>query len=196
MKTAAKHNDPLSKRQARSRDAGFWKVLNSALELDFRKGHMKWTMSELSRKSGITRSLIYYHFGRLKIQILNEAVDVIGEQLIGISEERMLLWQKGDWTKSMEATRQTLSQAPFLCNFYLIHRERPTEIGSAIRKLERAYLKKLEKFFPKLPPEGIKALFAFFFGMTFSPLVDTEAIGFGVGVLKNLTGTLDSNPRS
>lgn len=170
------------------RDATFWKVLNAALELDFRKGHLKWTMSELSRKSGITRSLIYYHFGRSKIAILDEAVRVIGEEIAGIGSERMKMWKAGDWAGSIRATRAVSTQSPYLCNFYLLHRERPTEIGAALRDIESAYLKKLKVIFPELPEPGIRALFALFFGTAFAPLVNDQAVEYAIAALKTLVG--------
>ena len=172
----------------KKRDKVFWKVLNSALELDFRKGYLKWTMSELSRKSAITRSLIYYHFGRSKLSILHEAVNVIGSELIGVNDERMRMWTEGKWIDSMARTREVCAMAPSLCSFYLLHRERPTEIGEAMRKLEKAYIKKLETIFHTLPPEGIRAVSAFFFGITFSPQITDEAVVYAVKALQSLVG--------
>lgn len=171
------------------RDAVFWKVLNSALELDSRRGHLKWTMSDLSRKSGITRSLIYYHFGRSKMAILDEAVRMIGQEIIGIGPERMALWRAGEWATAVRAARAITSQSSFLVTFYLVHRERPTDIGNSLREMEKAYLKKLETIFPGLPPAGIRALFALFFGATFGPLIDDAAIEFAANAVKSLTGT-------
>lgn len=171
----------------RDRDQTFWKVLNAALDLDFRKGHLKWTMSELSRKSGITRSLIYYHFGRSKSAILQEAVRVIGEQLIGVDAERMEQWRAGDWTKAIVRSRQLTEESPSLLNFYLLHRGRPTEIGESLKKLEGEYYKKLEALFPQLDKSARQALFAFFWGVTFAPDVDQAAINIAVKALKALT---------
>lgn len=175
------------------RDVTFWKVLNAALELDFRRGHVKWTMSELSRKSGITRSLIYYHFGRSKMAILDEAVRVIGEEVVGLGSERMDMWRRGEWAASVRASREMVVKAPHLCNFYLSHRERPTEIGAALREIEMNYLKKLELIFLGLPPAGVRALFGLFFGSIFAPLVNDEAIEYSVKVLKSLTGMLEAS---
>ena len=171
-------------------DEIFWKVLNAALELDFRRGYLKWTMSELSRKSGITRSLIYYHFGRSKLSILQEAVNVIGRELVGVDDERMRLWSQGKWNESMAQTRAVCARAPFLCSFYLLHRERPTEIGEEMRKIEKAYLKKLETIFHTIPPHGIRAIFAFFFGITFSPLINDMSVQYAVDALKSFVGPI------
>jgi AcrR family transcriptional regulator len=174
------------KRLSPDRDATYWKVLNAALELDFKRGHMKWTMSELARKSAITRSLIYYHFGRSKIAILEEAVRVIGEEVIGASAERIKMWQDGDWLGSVKQARAVSLRLPNLANFYLLHRTRPTELGHSIKKIEDSYFKKLETFFPLIPPAGRSALFAVFFGLAFGPYVDDEALKVAVNALKTL----------
>ncbi|MES2855700.1 MAG: TetR/AcrR family transcriptional regulator [Bdellovibrionota bacterium] len=169
-----------------TRDQTFWKVLDAALELDFKKGHLKWTMSELSRKSGITRSLVYYHFGRSKSGILTEAVRVIGIEIVGISKERMELWNAGDWPASVRQARLVADKSPYLINFYLIHRDRPTEIGEGIRELEKQLNAKLAKFFPQLEPAERSALYALFFGLTFFPLADAASIDAAVKSLKSL----------
>ena len=187
-KQSKNHTQNHAQAVTKKRDKVFWKVLNSALELDFRKGYLKWTMSELSRKSAITRSLIYYHFGRSKLSILHEAVNVIGSELIGVNDERMRMWTEGKWIDSMARTREVCAMAPSLCSFYLLHRERPTEIGEAMRKLEKAYIKKLETIFHTLPPEGIRAVSAFFFGITFSPQITDEAVVYAVKALQSLVG--------
>lgn len=179
---------PRTTKQRHPRDATFWKVLNAALELDFKKGHTKWTMSELSRKSGITRSLIYYHFGRSKLAILDLAIQVIGEEVVGISPERMALWKDGGWSASLRRTREVTSQAPFLGSFYLMHRDRPTDVGKSLRSLETNYMKKLQIMFPRLEPGEHRALFGVFFGVAFSPHVDDEAIEFFVAAIKTLIG--------
>ncbi|MES2965120.1 MAG: helix-turn-helix domain-containing protein [Bdellovibrionota bacterium] len=174
-------------KKQRDRDETFWLVLNAALELDFRKGHLKWTMSELSRRSGITRSLVYYHFGRSKLAILEEAVQVIGEQIIGLTPERLEMWRQGDWKKAVLASRAIIEQSPSLVNFYLLHRDRPTEIGQHLRKLESNYQQKLEMLFPHLPPAAHGGMFAFFFGVIFAPAVDETAIAYALAALKALT---------
>jgi AcrR family transcriptional regulator len=169
-----------------NKDANFWKVLNAAMELDFRRGHLKWTVSELSRKSGITRSLIYYHFGRSKVTILEEAVRVIGEELIGLGEERMKQFQSGDWAGSVIRAREIANQSPFLVQFYLLHRNRPTEIGTSILQLEERYNAKLAMAFPERSEHGRRALYAFFFGLIFAPGIDDAAISNGIDAFRDV----------
>jgi AcrR family transcriptional regulator len=170
------------------KEAVYWKVLNSAMELDFRKGHLKWTMSDLSRKSGVTRSLIYYYFGRSKMDILDQAVQLIGEELIGIKKERMQYWRDGQWGRSLEDSRQVCLQAPFLAPFYMIHRDRPTEIGESIRRLEKGFLRKLETLFPERTVYEHRAIFSMLFGIVFAPQSSPEGIEIVIGILKNYLG--------
>jgi AcrR family transcriptional regulator len=183
-------------KKQRDRDETFWRVLNAALELDFRKGHMKWTMSELSRRSGITRSLIYYHFGRSKQAILEEAVQVIGEQLVGVTPERMELWRQGDWKGAVLQSRAIVEQSPSLVNFYYLHRDRPTDIGQYMRKIESNYRRKLEMQFPHLPQAAFKGLHAFFLGLTFAPDMDETSLTYALDVLKSITSDKSQRSRS
>jgi AcrR family transcriptional regulator len=177
----------MKKTEARAtRDETFWKVLNSALELDFKRGHLKWTMSELSRKSGITRSLIYYHFGRSKAAILTEAIQVIGDELIGMSPERMDLWRDGQWAVSLNRARAVAEQCPSLICFYFMHRERPTEVGEGLRAVDKRFIEKQSIFFSGLSQAERVALYAFFFGLTFYPLTNAAAIDAGIASLKAL----------
>ncbi|MEK7358154.1 MAG: TetR/AcrR family transcriptional regulator [Bdellovibrionota bacterium] len=179
-------------KKQRDRDETFWKVLNAALDLDFKKGHLKWTMSELSRRSAITRSLIYYHFGRSKQAILDQAVQVIGEQLIGTTPDRMALLAQGDFKESIMQSRELCERSPSLYSFYLMHRDRETEVGARIRKLEGDYRKKLEKLFPQLSATALLSVYAFFYGVAFAPGMNGDAITHSLRALKALTGTANA----
>lgn len=158
------------------KDDTFWKVLNVALELDFKKGHLKWTISELSRKSGITRSLIYYYFGQSKEGILNAAVKVIGEELVGLTPKRLEMWKSGQFIESMEQARAISAHAPFIGSFILTHRERDTAIAKGLRKVESDFITKIAQFFPHLTDHQVRAIYAIYFGCAFSPLVDSGVI--------------------
>src|SRR4051812_22858182 len=118
------------------KDQTYWTILNAAIQLDFKKGHQKWTMSELARTTEITRSLIYYYFGKSRLDILNEAVRLVGEEFFGLSDSKIKLWAKGEIAESVLFTRREIEKSPNLGTFYLIHRNRTSEIGESIRGLE------------------------------------------------------------
>ncbi|MCB9025760.1 MAG: TetR/AcrR family transcriptional regulator [Bdellovibrionaceae bacterium] len=155
-------------------DENYWKILNAALELDVKKGHLKWTLSDLSRKSGITRSLIYYYFGRSKAKILNEAVKLIGSELAGLTSEREELWNMGDFVSSMNKARKTYENAPYLCLFFLEHLQGSSELSDELRKIEKEFLKKIERHYKIENPSVRNAIFGIYFGMLFAPHQDAS----------------------
>lgn len=75
------------------KDKKFWTILETAIDLDFKKGHLRWTLSELSRAWGMSRPLIYYYFGQSKSKLLEEAVRLVGSEIMGLSEARLKLWE-------------------------------------------------------------------------------------------------------
>ena len=154
----------------------YWKVLRAVLDLDFRRGHLKWTISDLSRSSKVTRSLIYYYFGRSKEDIISEAVRFIGKELFGLSPERMELWEQGKIGESVEASRRAFSKYPFFQGFYFSHRFRPSPVGEQIRELEKMYFEKIKQFYPELGAHEVSLLGSMMLGFVVGPEADPKSI--------------------
>ncbi|MGZ3649664.1 MAG: TetR/AcrR family transcriptional regulator [Bdellovibrionota bacterium] len=171
-----------------SKDETFWSVLNSAIELDFKRGHLRWTMSELSRMSKVTRSLIYYYFGKSKEAILLEAVKLIGEEFFGLNSARIDLWQKGQIADSVLQTRRLMEKCPHMGTFYMVHREEQTDIGASLRQLETEYKQKLKRFFSTAPEANLEAVFGLFMGLVITPGLSDDSIRVAVGGVLQLTG--------
>jgi len=168
------------------KDETFWAVLNAAIELDFGRGHQRWTMSELSRTSKVTRSLIYYYFGKSKEAILLEAVKIIGEEFFGLTGARLELWQKGELAESVLQSRRLLEKSPFMGSFYMVHREAETELGTALRSLEKEYKAKLKRFFKDVQDPYRDALFGLLLGLVLAPRLSEEAVRSAVRVVANV----------
>lgn len=177
-------------KSANKKDDVYWKVLNCALELEVKKGHQKWTMTELGRKSKITRSLIYYYFGRSKMDILQAAVNIIGEEFIGLSNQRQELWNSEEFETGLLETRKMYDRMPYLCSFYLDNRDKDNDIGFALRKVDQAFKSKLKKAAPKASPEQINTLFAVYFGIAYSPFVGPAEVKIYVGFIRDIFAKL------
>ncbi len=142
-------------------------------------------MSELSRMSKVTRSLIYYYFGKSKEAILLEAVKLIGEEFFGLNGSRVELWQKGQVAESVLQSRHLMEKCPHMGTFYMVHRNETTEIGSSLRQLEHEYKQKLKRFFSTSSEADLEAIFGLFMGLVVTPRLSDEAVRTGVsGVLK------------
>ncbi|HEX4924574.1 MAG TPA: TetR/AcrR family transcriptional regulator [Bdellovibrionales bacterium] len=151
------------------KDDIYWRILNSAVALDMRHGHQKWTMTQLSKQSKVSRTLIYYYFGKSKLGILNEAVTLFGAEFAGETAERLALWKEGRMAETFLKSRELLKMVPALVPFYFINRSQPSELGEAIRKKEKAFRQKLAAFFPGRGASEIEALFGIFWGLVFAP---------------------------
>jgi AcrR family transcriptional regulator len=166
----------MNKKVPLSKDEMYWKILNCALDLELKKGHLKWTLSELSRHSGITRSLIYYYFGRSHVRILEDAISIMGQELIGLNDSRVKMWKERRWQESLTQARSIYEKAPNMCLFYLSNRNKSNSIGIKLNELEKAFFQRIKKFKPELTHEMCNTLFAIFFGIIFSPHVGSEEI--------------------
>ncbi len=168
------------------KDEAFWKVLSSAIELDYKKGHLKWTITELSRKSKVTRSLIYYYFGRSKLSILKEGVKVIGEELVGLNERRVRMWKEGRFMDSVMESWELCQKQPYLCSFYLNYRTMPNEIGESLLYLEKEFFSKVKAFLPTLNDAQIRAVYSTYFGIIFCPISTPESLDYNVKYLEKV----------
>lgn len=172
-----------SSSQRVEKDDIYWRVLNSAIALDFENGHQRWTISDLSRASGITRSLIYYYFGKSRLNILTEAVKLIGEEMFGFKQNKLALWEQGKVADSIFATGSILRKAPYLGAFYFSHRDRDSAIGKSLQDLEKKYLEKLKRFFPQTSVADLTIVFGIFMGIALTPNIEKESVEKVVAVV-------------
>jgi AcrR family transcriptional regulator len=154
--------------------------------LDFRKGHQRWTISDLSRSSGITRSLIYYYFGKSREKILLEAVKALGEEFFGLTNERLMLWKQGKISESVLLSRKFIQSNPDLAAFYLLHRAKDSTIGETLRELEKKHHQKLMSFFKGSSEASNRARAGLLFGLVFAAGIPDNAVLNAVRVAQKL----------
>lgn len=160
----------------KGKDKVYWRILNAAILLDIRWGHLKWSITQLASSAKVTRSLIYYYFGRSKSDILLHAVKLIGLEFAGVTEKRLSFWAEGKFADSFNNSRKMLAQTPALIPFYDINRDRDTEIGALIRGHEKAFRSKIKRFFPDLSDADVNSVFALFVGIVFSNQLDEKGV--------------------
>lgn len=151
--------------EARKKDELFWQILDAAIRLECTKGHLRWKMTDLSRASGVTRSLIYYYFGNSKTAIVRAAIQVVGEEFYGLDPSRHQLWEQGRMEESISMTRDLFKKTPYIGVFYLTQRRKGSVFYDEIMDLERRYLDRLGRLIPGAPKEVLQLLFASLFGL-------------------------------
>lgn len=174
-----------TKSEPPTKDATYWSVLSAAVILDTQKGHQKWTITQLSKKSKVSRTLIYYYFGSSKIEILTEAVTTIAYEMAGMSQDRFDLWKTGKTAESLSVTRKILKDNPPLLHFYILNRTSENVLGEIIRKAEKTFTDKLSQVFPGLDPVSYESLFALFFGIGWFQNLSDASVKRAVEIVLN-----------
>ncbi len=163
-----------------SKEIVYKKVLNAAIELDIQLGNLKWTYTKLAKRSSISRSLIYYYFGKSKINILKEACHLFGDEFSGFEHERMQAWKRGDLAFGLKKTKELVEDYPYLIPFYFLYRLQENEIGALIKEHEQEGMTKIQKFFPQMSLSDVRTLFALHLGLTMAPFTEIEDVEKGI----------------
>jgi AcrR family transcriptional regulator len=151
------------------KDENYLKILDAVVRLEVLKGHLRWKMSDLSRVSGVQRTLVYYYFGKSKEAILKEALKTIGDEFFGLSPARISMWKEGRMKESILQTRERFRQAPHVPQFFFHWRHQPSEVQTALKNLEKRFREKVKMQFPQTAKDDEEAVYAIFFGLVLVP---------------------------
>lgn len=167
------------------------KIISAIFRLEISKGHLKWSVAELSRKSGVSRSTIYLYLGESKSQILEAAVTAVCNEYYGLSPERMQL-AKSDFLESARYTRRLSEQTPEFAVFYQVWRAKESVYRNLLMGFENQYRKKLKGLLPTLDDEAIVLLHTCLHGLVTAPFLNDADF---VQCLKNLFKSLAIAPK-
>ena len=117
----------------------YFQICDAVLYMETMKPHLKWSLSDISKQSGVTRSLIYYYLGKEKDQILHEAVLFMLDLFFNISGNRKLGLEK-----RMEVILEKISEMPHIFLFYISERVKESEYGQTIREAEQKLISYLQ----------------------------------------------------
>jgi len=117
----------------------YFKICDSVLFHELIKGHLNWSLSDVSKHSGVTRSLIYYYMGKEKEQILAEAVRFMLELFFNTNHEKSLGVEE-----RMVMVLTQIRLMPHIFLYYTSERIKDSEYGGIIRNAEADLFKYLE----------------------------------------------------
>ncbi len=163
-----------------------FRILGLVLSYEVSKGHLKWKISDVSRKLGVSRSLIYYHFGNSKEDILDACYVIIAEEFYGLKHDfsKIFDFDSRILERSLLATRKLYLKNPAVVTFY--HRWR-LEAGPAqkrIIQMEKKYQSKLQAALPWKAPEEILAIHTIIHGVVTSPFTTPQTVAIVTELLK------------
>lgn len=138
----------------KSKEEVYFAVCNAILKLEVSKGHLKWTISEVSRISKITRSLIYYYFGKEKKQIIDEAFKHVLSLFFNLDPERQLGIQK-----RMQKVLHEIKNMPYLFVLFYLQRNTDSPMALMIAEAERKLLQAFRDDYPNYSEDEILKIY-------------------------------------
>ena len=124
---------------------------------------------------------------------MDAAIDAMGKEYFGLSEERLKLWQEKNIYESVRRSRILWKQSPHTYSFYIVRRQQDNAVGARLRELEKLYEKKLQSFYPNIPSAMVEATRATLFGLAVSPTLSEEGLLLAVDLVR---GLLDRNAKA
>lgn len=138
----------------KSKEEVYFAVCNAILKMEVAKGHLCWTLSDVSRESGVTRSLIYYYFGKEKNVVLAEAYKFVISHIFNMERTKTV-----GIRDRLKAILRDVSNMPFLFVLYYLEKNAGTEFGKMINEAEALLLKAMKIEFPDLSDTQILEIY-------------------------------------
>lgn len=161
MKTASSANSKSDK---------IFHIAACALSLDVSEGHLRWKVTDLERKSKVSRSLIYRYLGGDKKSILQNSMEIFVSQFYGLEKKTVTL----TFAELVSQTRQWAIDYPETILFYQKNRAASSELKEAFVRVEEKFQKKLKKIFPHFSAEELLVAHACIHGVVTAPFLSAQ----------------------
>ena len=128
----------------------YFRICDELLRLEVVRGHLNWSVSEVARASEVTRSLIYYYFGKSKEELLEEASRHMIHTIYGNSDNAHL----GVENRCKKVVG-FLRKNPNLFVYWYKNRGKDNSVGRLIEEKEERAFKVIKSYYPDLPETEI-----------------------------------------
>lgn len=163
------------------------RILKSTICFEVTKGHLKWKVSDLARAAQVSRPLIYYHFGKTKIEILESCLELLAKRFYGLDIQSIGEKSPAEFFQQMHASHRFLHSFPELTTFYLKSRSGKSFLRDRFLSFEKRYQKKLQRIFPKLTETDAIAFHSIFHGIVSAPFATSQSTEFAIRSLSTNT---------
>lgn len=133
----------------------FFRICNSVLKKEVEKGHLQWTISDVARDADVTRSLVYYYFGKEKEKVFTEAWKYMVSMFFNFSEEGRTL----PINQRMFNILNSMKRMPYLFILFFLQKANKTEIGGEIAKAEEQLMAVFQAEYPSYSRTEILRLY-------------------------------------
>ncbi len=148
-----------------------YKILASVTKLEVNKGHLVWTMSQVANDSGVSRTLIYYYYGKEKEKLLSEAMKFMVQTVFNLEGLEPVMPRD-----RIKLVLKQLNQMPYLLVLFYLNRRADNDIGQIIREAEESLYLLLKKLSPELTKESFMMIYLLELGCALHGDVEHEMI--------------------
>ena len=154
-----------------SKNEKFFRISLSIFALETAKGHLRWKVTELEKKSKVSRTLIYRYFGKNKAEIFKNRLEIFLNEFYGFADT---LNSPSNFAEQIEGARRLLKENRDAVIFYQKWRLTDSPIKDIFIKTEEKFRKKLKKMFPHLSSEEILLVHSCMHGLVTSPFLEPK----------------------
>mgnify|MGYP000210946685 CR=1 FL=1 len=156
----------------------------AVLGLEVTKGHLLWKVTDLVRKTGFSRALVYRYLGSSKTEILRSALKNFIHEFYGFEGVQGGI----AFVERIRQARGRLAAHPELSLFYIKWRSKTSELQAEFMDAEARYRRRLKKIFPKLSDHEILTRHAVMHGLVTAPFLSPEE---AMQIYQNLFASVD-----
>jgi AcrR family transcriptional regulator len=156
------------------------KIVETVFTFESSKGHLRWSVINVAKAAKVSRSLVYYHFGQTKEEVLLGCLVELVEEFYGLTMER----QQMALVESLILTHRMYRQIPAYAIFFQKWRHAPSKIQEIFLDTEARYERKLATALKKATPAQIKAVHAIFHGLVTAAYLDEKSLRVAVDILR------------
>lgn len=159
---------PISMTMPSSKAQKMFHISACILVLEMRKGHLAWKVTEVVKKTGFSRALIYQYFGGDREQMLKAALRIFVERFYGFEDETT------SFCEMVGKARQYILDYPDAALFYQKVRMSDSTFAKEFQEVEMRFRARLQKKFPSFSKQRIIVLHTFIHGMVTAPFLTKE----------------------
>lgn len=136
------------------KDETFFKICNSVMKMEVAKGHLEWRLSDIAKDADVTRSLIYYYFGKEKDLILEEAFRYMIDLFYNLDRKNSM-----NIVDRLNFVLGNLKNMPWVFVLFYLQKDADNKIGELIRNAEARLLEIFKEDYPGLDEMTFKKLY-------------------------------------
>lgn len=137
--------------------------------------NLSWKITEVAQICQVSRSYIYGLLGQSKELILKNSLQILIEEIYGISQERRALEKNTeiDYAQVFLKSRSLVIDCPELLSFYFRQRAKTGDLSEIIQRNEKKYLQSVGKRF-NLQGEKLLFIRTIIHGISVAPYLSNE----------------------